>query len=213
MVQVKGYFSGFARIKNVSVGILYILFTLWLILHTTQYIQDGQQEFWYRVFIFYGLLNALIIGNADLRNKLFNVRMVDFIPRFLLFFGVGMLFFYIMLTYFDPLKYSFFGALANIPLWLGLLHVFVFATTESVIWQGYLDNLLGHPWSELSAGIFHWGIWSGGAIVVIPSATLLFMFFSYVNYRFAKGKNDLSPAIGTHSAWNLIKISLAPLGV
>lgn len=202
------YFTNWKKIFSISFGLVYILFTLWLIFHTKQYVPEGQEDFWYVIFIGYGLLNALILGNADMRNKLFNVKFVEFIPRFLIFFVGGLLFFYILINFFDPLEHSLFGLLQNVPLWLLTIHALVFATTESVIWQGFLDYKIGHPWSELVAGIFHYGIWTGGVLLVVPSAALLFAIFSLVNWYFRINTDDLAPAIGVHTAYNFIKLGI-----
>lgn len=208
---MKGYFSKWKNILNISIGLVYIGFTLWLIFHTSTYVPEGQQDFWFRVFISYGILNAVIFGSADMRNKLFNVKLTKFLPRFFMWLVIGLVVFFVIMKIADPLEHSFFELLRGVPLWLGLIHAFVFATTESVIWQGYLDDKIGHPWSELTAGIFHFGIWTGGAIIVILGAGLLFALFSFVNWRFRQDKNDLSPAIGTHTAYNIIKLGIIGL--
>jgi hypothetical protein len=202
------YFSNWKRIKNVSIGLVYVFFTLWLIFHTNQYVPAGQEDFWFRVFIGYGLLNALIFGSADLRNKLFNVKFTDFLPRVAIFFAISLIVFYLILSRVDPTAQSLMVTLTAIPVWLAAIHAVVFAITESVVWQGFLDYKLGHPWSELVAGLFHFGIWSGSAFVVIISASVLFMIFSLVNWYFRKDKNDLAPAIGTHVAFNFVKIGI-----
>jgi hypothetical protein len=202
------YFSNWKKIKNVSIGLVYVFFTLWLIFHTNQYVPEGQEDFWFRIFIGYGLLNALIFGSADLRNKLFNVKFTKFLPRVLLFFGVALVVFYLILSKVDPIAGSLMNVLGNIPLWLASVHAVVFAITESVVWQGFLDYKIGHPWSELVAGVFHYGIWAGSFIPVVLSAGFLFMIFSVTNWYFRKDKNDLAPAIGVHTAYNFIKLGI-----
>jgi hypothetical protein len=203
------YFAGLKRIKTVSYGLIYIFFLLWLIFHTEQVVPSNQTDFWFKILIGYGLLNALVFGVPDIRNKLFNTKLTEFFPRFVLWFSIGLVFFYVLLAYADPLlDSSFYEILASVPIWLLVLHAFVFATTESAVWLGYLDHKIGHPWSELSAGIFHFGIWTGGAVFVIISAGLLFAFFSLTNHYLSKNKNDLSPAIGFHTAYNYVKLGI-----
>ena len=77
----RGYFADWKNIKGISVGLVYIFFNIWLIFHTSAYVPVGQEDFWFRIFIGYGLLNALIFGSANLRNKLFNVKLTEFLPR------------------------------------------------------------------------------------------------------------------------------------
>ena len=60
----------------------------------------------------------------------------------------------------------------------------------------------------LSAGIFHYGVWEGGFLVVVLSAGSLFLFFSWINWRFKNGKDDLAPVIGVHTAYNFIKLGI-----
>lgn len=202
------YLSGWTKFKHISFGLVYIFFTLWLIFHTNQYVPEEHQAFWFKVFISYGVLNSIIFANADMRNKLFNVKLVDFIPRFLIFFAGSMIFFYFILQITDPMDHTLFSLLAGVPVWLAAIHGLVFATTESVVWQGFLDNKIGRIASPITAGLFHWGIWSGGAVWVILGATLLFSFFSVVNWYFRDSKNDLVPAIASHTAYNYIKLGL-----
>ena len=204
----EGYFKNWKNISQISFGLVYIGFTLWLIFHTKQFVPEGFEDFWWMVFISYGLLNAMIFGSADIRNQLFSVKFFKSLPRFFIFFGLSLFGFYILLSFFDPIQSNFFTLLENIPLWLACIHALVFATTESAIWQGFLDHKIGHPWSELSAGVFHYGIWSGGAVVIIISATLLFAFFSLTNWYFRKNKTDIIPVIAIHTAFNFVKLAL-----
>jgi apolipoprotein N-acyltransferase len=205
----EGFFSGIGKIKSISFGIVYIMFSIWLIFHTKQYVPPEQVDMWWNTFVAYGILQAVIFGNADLRNKLFDISILKFLPRFCLFFlGSGIIFVFLSKGVDLPIN-SFLGILANIPLWLAAIHALVFATTESVIWQGFLDYKLGQPWSALSAGLFHWGFWAGSIWLVTLSAGLLFLFFSLINWYFRKSKADVTPAIGVHTAYNLVKLGIA----
>lgn len=208
MAKRQPYFKNWKNILSISFGLVYVLFLTWLLFHTSQYVPEGQEDYWFKVFLGYGILNSIIFGNADMRNKLFNVKFIRFLPRFFIFFVVSLLIYYFILKYFDPFEETLFGLLGNVPIWLAVIHALVFATTESVIWQGYLDQKIGHPWSEISAGLFHWGIWSGGAIIVIVSATVLFGIFSLVNWYFRDDLNDVAPAIGNHTAFNFVKLGI-----
>lgn len=196
------------KAMNISFGIVTVFFLLWLIFHTSQYVPEGREDFWLIIFLSYGILLSLVFGNADLRNKLFDIRFIDSVPRLLMYFFFGLIFFYFLLSFVDPLEGSLFGILSAIPLWLAAIHAFVFATIESVVWQGYLDYKVGLIASPLIAGIFHYGVWTGGAFLVIFSAGLLFLFFSTVNWYFRVNKNDVIPAIGVHTAYNFIKLGI-----
>jgi membrane protease YdiL (CAAX protease family) len=202
------YLGNAKNVFQISFGLVTVLFLAWLIFHTHQYIPEGDRAFWNGVFISYGVFMSIIYGNADIRNKLFNTPLRKFLPRFMLFFGVSLIAFYFILGFVDPLEHSLFGLLSTIPVWLAMIHAFVFATIESAIFQGFLDEKIGRPASAITAGIFHWGIWTGGAIVVIPSAALLFSGFSFINWYFRKDKNDLAPAIGSHTAFNFVKLGI-----
>ncbi len=202
------YFKDWKKITTVSFGLVYIFFNLWVIFHVPDFVPVQQQSLWFRIFISYGVLNSIIFANADLRNKLFNVKFTKFLPRFAIFFFSFLFIFYFVLNWADPTGSSFMGVLSNVPLWLAVIHALTFATTETVIWQGFLDEKIGHPWSELTAGIFHLFVWTGSAVVVIITASMLFAFFSLVNLYFRNSKNDLAPAIGCHTAFNIVKVGL-----
>lgn len=210
-MKVKDFITDFSKIRNLSFGLVYVLFNVWVIFHIPEYFTEGNHEQWYKIFISYGLLNAWIFSNVDMRNKLFNVKAVDFIPRVMIAFFVSIFIFYFVLQVFDPLRHTFFGMLANVPIWLALVHGITFATTESLIFQGYLDGKVG-IWSPIIAGLFHYGVWSGGAIIVIFSAFLLFLLFSLIHLQFRKNKNDLAVVIGAHTAFNFVKLGLSVLG-
>lgn len=203
-----GYFSNWKNVFQISLGLVVVLFLSWLVFHTSQYVPAEHKDSWLIVFISYGVLASMIFGVSDIRAKLFDIKFVDFLIRGSVPFVISLFAFFYLFTYFEPADYTLFDVLSNVPTWLLILHAFVFATLESAIWQGYLDQKVGHPWSELVAGVFHWGIWSGGAVIVIFSASLLFALFSYVNYRFSINKNDIVPAIAVHTAFNFIKLGL-----
>lgn len=206
-MREEGFFSRFGNIKTISIGIVYVLFNLWVIFHADQYFPEGMADEWLKVLMMYGFLNLLVLGNADLRNKLFNVKLTRFLPRFIFFFIIFMFFFYYILKWIDPLQGStFFQMMQNVPLWLAIIHAFTFATTESIVWQGFLDLKIGIPWSSITAGVFHYGIWEGSFLVVVLSASLLFLFFSFVHHQLKKGKNDFAPVIGCHAAFNFVQL-------
>lgn len=202
------YFSNWKKIFIISYGLVYIFFNLWVIFHIPEFVAYENQDVWFKIFISYGLLNALIFSNADMRNKLFNIKLTDFIPRFIIFLIPSLIFFSIILTRIENVVVSPFDLISQVPLWLGLTHALTFATTESVIWQGYLDHKIGHPWSEMTAGIFHLYIWTGTPLIVFISATLLFAMFSIFHWRFSKSRKDLAPVIAFHTAFNIIKLGL-----
>lgn len=200
------FFGNWRNIATVSYGVVYIFFNLWVIFHIPQFVPSGQETIWYRVLSSYLILNIVVLGSADLRNKLFDVKLVDFLPRFFMYTGFFLIGWFLIVRLFDPLSGSAISVISNIPLWLALLHALTFATTESVIWQGYLDQKIGQPWSAISAGVFHLFIWTGSAIIVIIGAGALFLLFSYVNWRFRTSKKDLVPAISCHTAYNIVKL-------
>jgi hypothetical protein len=208
MKSLRNYFGGWRNVRNISIGLCYVLFNLWVMLHLPDFFPSDQQTYWFKFMVSYLLLNVFVISNAGLRNKLFNIRLLDFLPRFVFFFAVFLAIFYFLLGWLEPLPSSFTHLLGSVPIWLAMIHGFTVAVTESVVWQGYLDEQLGHPWSELSAGAFHLFVWSGQAFFVILGAGLLFALFSIVNYFYRINKDDLAPAIGVHTAYNYMKLAL-----
>lgn len=141
-----------------------------------------------------------------MRNRLFNVKLINFIPRFILFFGVSLLVLTWVNNLISDINITFVATLTNIPLHLALAHAFVFATTESVIFQGYLTDRLGVVGSSMIAGLFHLFIWPGSLVLVFIGATILFLIFSYVHWYFKKNDNDFGPVIAFHSAYNFTKL-------
>lgn len=211
MKEEIAYLTDWSKIWQISFGLVYVLFNVWVIFHIPEYFPEGSHEVWYKVFISYGLLNAWIFSNEDMRNMLFDVNFWKFIPRVIVSFVISLVLYFFILQFIDPLGHTFFDLLANVPLWLALVHGITFATTESLVFQGYLDKKIGAP-SALVAGIFHYGVWSGGALIVVFTATVLFLFFNIINRRFRKSENDLSAVIGNHTAFNFVKLGIHVLG-
>lgn len=213
-----GFFASWNRVIYVSIGLIYLLFLLWVIINTREFVPVGSEAYWYKVFISYALLNVLILGSANIRNKLFNIQLKKFIPIYLIFFVGFLIFFWFILTIFNPIQQSAFSLLAGVPVWLAMSHAFIFATTETVFFQGYLDGAIGIPASPIVAGIFHLFIWSGAWWVVIIGATALFLFFSFVNwyirtkgfFGWIKGtiSNGLIATMACHGAFNAVQLGL-----
>lgn len=204
----QGYFSNWRNVFGISFGLVYVLFTIWVIFHVPQWVPPESQNLMYKTLIAYAILNTIIFANADIRNKLFKVKLIHFIPRFLIFFVISLFIFIVVLARVDPLGPAAYQILASVPLWLLILHALVFATTESAIWQGFLDEKIGRVPSAIVFGLFHLSMWPGNSLFVVFSAALLCTFFSYVNWRFRTSKNDLVPAIAVHTAYNLVKLGL-----
>jgi len=202
------YFGNWKKIQGVSYGIVYLLFIMWVIFNLHKFVPSDQQELYFAVFVPYAILNVIIIGSADMRNKLFNVKLIEFLPRLILYTFIFLTLFYFVFARSANDPNSLFGLLGGLPLWLILSQAFIFATTESILWQGYLDDLLGRPFSAISAGVFHMFIWQGEWWFIIVSAGLLFAFFTVVHLFLRKNKNDFAPVIGCHLAYNLIKLGL-----
>lgn len=214
LLKREPFFKNWKSFIYVSYGIVYIFFNLWVIYHLSNFVPPGQERMWEKVLMAYLLLNIVVLGSADLRNKLFDVRFIDFLPRFIIYSVIFLgLWYLVLVKVYDPLGPSSFSLIANVPLWLAAIHGLTFATIESVIWQGYLDEKIGRPASAITAGIFHVYIWTGTPLIVIFSAGLLFLIFSFVHWRFRQSKKDFAPVIACHFAFNVIKIGLAIAGV
>jgi len=203
----KPYFRDYKKVFRVSFGLIAVLGYAFLLFHTAQFVESSKANFWWTAIISYSVMLSLIMGVPTMRNKLFNVSVFKFFFRFVIFYIPSFILLKLLLGILPSVPaLGILGLLSTIPAWLLFVHGFVFALIESVIWQGFLDYEIGHPWSELIAGVFHWGVWQGGAIVVIPSAALLFAVFSVVNWYFRKNTDDIAPASALHTAYNHLKL-------
>ena len=202
------YFSNWKNFKTLSFGLFSTLFFLWVYFHTEQFIPSEFKDTFFKAFIGYGFLHALIFVNTETRNKLYNAKFIPFVVRMLIFTAISLFVFYFILAKIDPLGETAYSLFKSLPWWLAASHMLIFATIESTVWQGWLDDKLGRPVSALTAGVFHWGIWPGSAFIVIISAGLLFAFFTLVHLFFRSDKNDLAPVIGVHTGFNFVKLGL-----
>lgn len=207
------FFSNWQKVKSISFGVVYVMLNIWIMTHITNIAPAGNSNAWWKVYATYGIMSAWVFGNADMRNKLFNVKLIKMLPRLLIFFGISLLLFWVILAKTARIDIMYTQIMTSIPLHLAIAHAFLFATTETVIWQGYLDESIGRVASGISAGIFHMYIWAGAPIIALVGATLLFWFFSYINLRWRQSKDDLAPALGSHIAYNYVKLAVVLGGV
>jgi hypothetical protein len=205
------FFKNWKGILKVSIGVVYTLFICYLIFHTFQFVPPQYELYWWKVFVAYGVLNGIIVGNANLRNRLFNTEFLKFLPRFFLFSACSIIGFYLLTSLIDPFSSSAFALMSRIPIWLALIHGFVFATSESVI-QAFLFDKYGFIAAFVFGGVFHYGIWPGPFLLVFICAGFLFLFFTLVHWRFRKTNNDLAPLIGTHFGYNIVKLMRLVVG-
>lgn len=204
------YFANWQGITKVSFGVFVVILYCFLLFHTFQFVDPSQEQYWWTAVISYTVMFSLVLAVEKARANLFKVTSFDYLLRFLIFYVPSFFVLSWLLQYVPFGDVGVLGLLDSIPPWLLFTHAFVFVVIESCFWQGWLDYPypvgLGHPWSELSAGIFHWGIWLGGALIVIPSATILFFIFSLFNWYFRKNTEDVAPVHGFHTAFNHIKL-------
>lgn len=207
----KPFFRDWKKFLAISFGLVYILFMIWTFVHVPEYFPEGQHNHWYLVMSSYIVINTLLFSNADIRNRLFNVKFIKMLPKLLMAFFGSLIFFYIVLKRYDPFQYEFFSLLAAVPVWLALVHGITFATTESLL-QVYLTERIGPIGMAIFMGILHYGIWSGGALFVVIGAGTLFLLFQFVHYIWSDGPYDFAAIIGVHTAFNFIKLGLDALG-
>ena len=206
----ENYFKtfGLGKFLSISFGLLTSLLLLWLVFNAFIFNTAELSVLDVVLFLSYGLLGVYVFANADIRNKLYNISFFKSLPRFLLFFGSSLIVFYLILGVVDPLPNVLFGIASGIPIWILIVHAFVFATVESAFFQGYLDQRIGIFGSCITAGLFHMLIWSGSPLQNFIGASFLFLIFSTCHWYFRKNTNDLIPVIAIHTAYNFIKLAL-----
>jgi hypothetical protein len=201
-----GFFANWKNIKKISFGLVTTLFLIWLIFNTAHFVPASQKDNMLIAFISYGILGAMVFAFADIRNKLFNINFWKSLPRFFLFFIISLIGFYVILKFTSPVDTSFSELLSSVPVWLAMIHCFVYATIESAVWQGFLDDVVGRIFSCIIAGLFHMFVWGGSVFFAFLGSAILFLIFSFIHYYFRKNKNDLIPVIAVHTAYNIIKL-------
>lgn len=200
--------SNLGNWKFISFGVVWVLWNVWVIFNIPHFAPEGTIDQWYKIFISYNLFTTAILANADMRNKLFNVPIIKFLPKMAMWTGIFFGIFWVILTNVDPFSNSIISAIQGIPIHLALAHAFTFAVSESIIWQGYLDEATNPYVSALIAGAFHMFVWSGAPLLVVFTAGALFLGFSAVHWYLGKKGTDFSAVIGAHAAYNGVKIIL-----
>lgn len=205
-VNQVNYFSNWQNIFKISFGIVFFAFNFWILFHLQNYIPEDMMDYWFKLFISYMAMVTFVYGNANIRNRAFNQKFLVFLVRFMIFFPLAFGLFYFIGNIINPFDGGIFQLLSGVPLWLAGIHLFTFATTETLVFQGYLDEKIGRPASALLAGFFHVFIWGGPILYVTISAGALFALFTIVNIMFRKNKDDFTPAIATHTGFNIWKL-------
>lgn len=202
-------FDSWRKIFTISFGLVFTFFNIWVLFHLPEYVPEGQTSFWFRLMVSYLLLYLVVLFNKDISKYIFKIKFTEFLPRFLFFFVLFFTIFYLVFVRTDFYLSSIFTFMASVPLWLGVIHAFTFATIETLVWQCYLDGKIGQPWSALIAGIFHFGIWPGDAWMVILISAGVFFMFSLIHFYFKKKAGDIAPAAGSHFAYNMVMLGIA----
>lgn len=200
----KGFFSGWRNVLFISVGLSYALFFLWVLFNVPYFVPKGMEGTYWKIFASYGFLTVYIFGNAKIQNVLYNQKLIKFIPSFIMYLIIFMIIFSIVLGFFDVTNINNFSIVKQLPIWLALSHALIFAVSESVLWQGYLDHIMGVPASALIAGIFHMFVWNGVWYLNIIFSALLFVFFSFIHFWLGNKNKNLAPVIACHTAYNFV---------
>lgn len=202
---------GFKKLKTISFGLVVSLFLLWSIFNSASFVPEGEGIRFALIFLGYGVLGVYVFTHTDVNSSLFKTPFFKNIPRFLLYFtGAFVVTYYL----FQVVGASVFGSAVSIfkgvPTLLLMSHAFIFATVESMLWQGFLDKRVGILISCLIAGVFHAFIWSGYWVVNLFASAFLFFVFSVLNFYINKGysKENLVPIIAIHTAYNFIQLGL-----
>lgn len=202
------FFSGVGGITKVSFGVVTVFLYSFLLFNTSQFVSAEHLSFWTGVILSYTVMLALIIGVSDARSKLFNVSTIKFIPRYILFFLPAFFLFAQLFNRLDILNADgLVSVFLTLPKWLFFIHFFVFVVIESTV-QVWAEehSKLGRLGTALVLGAMHVYVWVGPALLNFALASLLFLFFSYINWRFRKDKNDLAPLCGVHSGYNVAQM-------
>jgi membrane protease YdiL (CAAX protease family) len=93
---------------------------------------------------------------------------------------------------------GFMGSISTKALGYGVLHSFVIAYGEELVFRGLFSKFLGGVWSSILFGLFHFGITG----YVIKSVLALILLLGLPAYYISK-KVGLLGAVGYHFAWNM----------
>jgi hypothetical protein len=202
---------GFKKLSTISFGLVASIFLLWAMFNSASFVPAGQGVRYALIFLGYGVLGSYVFTHTDINTSLFRTPFFKNIPRFLFYFAIS---FFVTYSLFRVSGVSFLSSavsiFAGVPLYLMMIHAFIFATVESMFWQGFLDKRVGILFSALIAGLFHMFIWEGGVLTNLFASAFLFFIFSTAHHYINKSykSENLVPVIAIHTAYNFIQLGL-----
>jgi len=199
---------GISKGLKISWGLVMTLLVLFFLFNAFTLTGETSTLLDWTIFVSYGFLAVFVFATADIRNRLYNIPFFSSLPRFLLFFGLAMVAFYLILGVIDPFPKAITGIFTGVNFFVLGFFLFIVSTIESAFFQGYLQYKWGIFFSMLIAGVFHMFIWDGTPFLNFIGASFLFLFFSSAHWYFRRDKNDLIPVMAIHTAYNFIKYFL-----
>jgi hypothetical protein len=202
------FFKGVGSIYKVSFGVVTVFLYTFILFNTAQFVSSEHISFWNTTLLGYMVFLCLAIGVSDARSKLFSVSTISFIPRFALFFIPSFYIFGILFNSFEFMAGAgLFKILLTLPKWLFFVHTFVFVVIESTVQVWAMEHTkLGRVGTSMAFGFMHIFVWVGPLFLNFVLASLLFLFFFYVHWRFSKNKNDIAPLCGVHGGYNVAQM-------
>ena len=195
---------------EISVGVVVTFVWIFLLFNSSAYVPSDKVDFWTITIISYLTMLALVLGTADGRSRFFDVRFVDFVFRFVFYFIPFFLIFGFLFGKFGGDSEGLFGILSVLPTWLIFIHISMFVLIESNVQVWAEENTkLRRLGTSLVFGALHTLVWSGSALLNFFLASLLFLFFSFINWNFRKNKNDLAPLCAVHGGYNVAQIVMS----
>ncbi len=198
--------------SKISLGIVIVLFLAWMYLRTDTLFPQNPM-LWNKYILTYILLTSLVFSfNALASDKtekvLFRVSFLKEFPKLLLSVGISGVFFYVVgyLLKGQALP-TIASALTSTPFAVLVLYTFVVATSEELIFRGWLPNeMRARKISKVGVYIiqtvvfafFHWFV--SGSVWTIVIYIPLGLLFMYVKDKFSPKTNMAN--IGVHATWN-----------
>lgn len=191
---------GIGKIKNFSFGLAILFFQLFMLVNTELFFPVNT-DYWKNIITVYVVMTSVIFALPNLRQRIFNVKFRDALPKFLIFFLVTI--FLVSLGGDIPINARFFSAVSQLPV-LSLVmlgfHTFVVAINEESIFRNPdLEKKIGRFILNVFFACFHFVIYQGDLIYLFV-AFVLGLSLSFIQQRFSP-KSQIAN-MGVHAGYN-----------
>lgn len=152
-------------------------------------------------------MTGVMFTLPGVKQRIWNIKLRDALPKFLIFFGITVGILSFMGTF--PIKSQFYSAVSNLTTF-GLVmvgfHTFIVAINEEGIFRNpTLERRFGRIFLAIAFGLFHYVVYQGDWTYIFIAMGLS-LFLSFIQLKFSPRSQIAN--MGVHAGYNSYTIGL-----